>query len=79
MGRWKAIIGPKLKARCFENQQTEAKIGVAILNMRPFAHAEGHDLPWLVDENVFDLDNQWQPGSTRAMTELGRPVFKQIS
>ena len=25
MGRWKAIIGPKLKARCFENQQTEAK------------------------------------------------------
>ena len=32
MGRWKAIIGPKLKARCFENQQTEAKIGVAILN-----------------------------------------------
>ena len=46
MGRWKAIIGPKLKARCFENQQTEAKIGVAILNK---------------------------------MTELGRPVFKQIS
>ena len=46
MGRWKAIIGPKLKARCFENQQTEAKIGVAILNK---------------------------------MTELGRPVVKQIS
>ena len=46
LGRWKAIIGPKLKARCFENQQTEAKIGVAILNK---------------------------------MTELGRPVFKQIS
>ena len=44
MGRWKAIIGP-LKARCFD-QQTEAKIGVAILNK---------------------------------MTELGRPVFKQIS
>lgn len=32
MGRWKTVIGPKLKARCFENQQTEAKIGVAILN-----------------------------------------------
>jgi hypothetical protein len=32
MGRWKAVIGPKLKARRFENQQTEAKIGVAILN-----------------------------------------------
>ena len=46
LGRWKAIIGPKLKARCFENQQTEPKIGVAILNK---------------------------------MTELGRPVFKQIS
>ena len=46
LGRWKAIIGPKLKARCFENQQTEAKIGIAILNK---------------------------------MTELDRPVFKQIS
>ena len=47
--RWGAgrlLSGPKLKARCFENQQTEAKIGVAILNK---------------------------------MTELGRPVFKQIS
>ena len=32
MGRWKAVIGPKLKARRFENQQTEVKIGVAILN-----------------------------------------------
>jgi len=32
MGRWKTVIGPKLKARRFENQQTEAKIGVAILN-----------------------------------------------
>jgi hypothetical protein len=32
IGRWKAIIGPKLKARRFENQKTEAKIGVRILN-----------------------------------------------
>jgi hypothetical protein len=32
MGRWKAVIGPKLKARSFENQKTEAKIGVQILN-----------------------------------------------
>ena len=32
MGCWKAVIGPKLKARRFENQQTEIKIGVAILN-----------------------------------------------
>ena len=32
MGRWKAVIGPKLKARTFENQKTEAKIGVRILN-----------------------------------------------
>ncbi len=32
MGRWKAVIGPKLKARSFENQQTEAKIDVSILN-----------------------------------------------
>ena len=32
MGRWKAVIGPKLKARNFENQKTEAKIGVRVLN-----------------------------------------------
>ena len=32
MGRWKAVIGPKLKARTFENQKTEAKIGVRVLN-----------------------------------------------
>jgi len=32
MGRWKTVVGPKLKARRFENQQTEARIGVAILN-----------------------------------------------
>lgn len=32
MGRWKAVIGPKLKARSLENQKTEAKIGVRVLN-----------------------------------------------
>jgi hypothetical protein len=32
MGRWKGIIGPKLRARAFENQKTEAKIGVRVLN-----------------------------------------------
>ncbi len=32
MGRWKTAIGPKLKARTFENQKTEAKIGVRVLN-----------------------------------------------
>lgn len=32
MGRWKAVIAPKLKARSFENQKTEAKIGVRVLN-----------------------------------------------
>ena len=32
IGRWKAVVGPKLKARNFENQKTEAKIGVRILN-----------------------------------------------
>jgi len=29
---WKTVIGPKLKARRFENQHTEVKISVAILN-----------------------------------------------
>ena len=32
MGRWKTVIGPKLKARYFENQKTEARIGVRVLN-----------------------------------------------
>ena len=32
MGRWKAVIGPRLKARTFETQKTETKIGVRVLN-----------------------------------------------
>lgn len=32
MGRWKAVIGSKLKARGFKNQKTEARIGVRVLN-----------------------------------------------
>jgi hypothetical protein len=32
MGRYKSIIGPRLRARKFEAQQTEAAIGVAVLN-----------------------------------------------
>ena len=32
MGRWKTVIGPKLKARDFENQRTQAKNGVRVLN-----------------------------------------------
>jgi hypothetical protein len=32
MGRWKAVIGAKLKSRTFESQKTEFKIGVRVLN-----------------------------------------------
>ena len=32
MGCWKAVIWLKSKARHFENQKTEVKIGVRILN-----------------------------------------------
>ncbi|WP_392337968.1 hypothetical protein [Loktanella salsilacus] len=32
MGRWKTVIGSKLKARNFNNQKTEANIGVRVLN-----------------------------------------------
>lgn len=32
IGRWKSVIGPKLKARNLENQKTEVMIGVDILN-----------------------------------------------
>ncbi len=32
MSRWKTVIGPKLQARSFPNQKTEARIGTYILN-----------------------------------------------
>jgi|TARA_B110000908_G_scaffold169624_1_gene227174 hypothetical protein len=32
MGHWKAVVGHKLKARSFDNQKNEAKLGVRILN-----------------------------------------------
>lgn len=32
IGRWKTVIGQKLKARSFENQKTETRIGVRVLN-----------------------------------------------
>ncbi len=32
IGRYKTVIGPKLRARNFDNQKTEAKIGVRVLN-----------------------------------------------
>ncbi len=32
MSRWKMVIGPKLEARNFPNQKTEARIGTNILN-----------------------------------------------
>ncbi|MBP2449896.1 hypothetical protein JOH51_007404 [Rhizobium leguminosarum] len=31
MGRWKAVIGPKLNVRHFDNQKTETKTGVSVL------------------------------------------------
>jgi hypothetical protein len=32
IGRWKMVIGPKLKARNFPNQKTEVRVGTNILN-----------------------------------------------
>lgn len=32
IGRWKAVIGPKLNSRNFDNQKTEARVGVQVLN-----------------------------------------------
>jgi hypothetical protein len=41
MGRWKVVIGPKLKARNFPNQKTEARIGTNILDkMNGFGRAK---------------------------------------
>jgi hypothetical protein len=35
MGRYKALIGPRLRARGFAAQQTEAAVGVAVLKATP--------------------------------------------
>ena len=32
LGRYKAIVGPRLRARSFSGQQVEAAVGVAVLN-----------------------------------------------
>ncbi|WP_234908475.1 hypothetical protein [Rhizobium rhizogenes] len=41
MGRWQAVIEPKLKARHFDNQKTEAKIGGNVLNrMAELSHLD---------------------------------------
>jgi hypothetical protein len=32
MGRYKALVGPRMRARGFAAQQTDAAIGVAVLN-----------------------------------------------
>jgi hypothetical protein len=34
MGRYKALIGPRLRARGFSTQQTEATVGMVVLNRR---------------------------------------------
>jgi hypothetical protein len=41
IGRWKGVIGPKLRLRTLENQRTEAQIGVQVLNtMTKLGHPE---------------------------------------
>jgi hypothetical protein len=47
MGRYKALLGPRLRARGFAAQQTEAVIGVAVLNTTALGAAE---LGWYVAE-----------------------------
>jgi hypothetical protein len=32
MGRWKSVIGDKLRSRTLDNQRTESQIGVSVLN-----------------------------------------------
>jgi len=47
MGRYKRIIGPQLRARSFAVQQTEAAIGVAVLNRMLEARQENRMI-WLI-------------------------------
>ena len=37
MGRYKAIIGPRLRARSFSGQKAEAAVGAAVLNRMLYA------------------------------------------
>ena len=32
MGRWKSVIGERLRSRTLDNQKTESRIGVSVLN-----------------------------------------------
>ncbi|TYC60957.1 transposase [Rhodobacterales bacterium] len=32
MGRWKSVIGDRLRSRTLDNQRTESRIGVSVLN-----------------------------------------------
>jgi hypothetical protein len=43
MGRYKALIGPRLRVRGFAAQRTEAAIGVAVLN-RMLAAGRPHSI-----------------------------------
>jgi len=42
MGRYKALIGPRLRARGFAAQRTEAAVGVAVLKVLKRMLAAGH-------------------------------------
>jgi hypothetical protein len=51
MGRYKALIGPRLRARGFATHQTEAAIGIAVLNRmlaagRPDSVRRLHVIAW---------------------------------
>ena len=45
MGRYKALIGPRLRACGFAAQQTEAGVGVAVLNRMLAAGRPGARIP----------------------------------
>jgi hypothetical protein len=46
MGRWKMVIGSKLKARIFPNQKTEARIRTNILSVSK-GQREPHAQPYV--------------------------------
>ena len=72
MGRCKAIVGPKLKARTLESQKTEAKIAVQVLS-----RMNGFGRPSFDDFTLFaeaDFDNHFH-SNQRAHATVRRAVY----
>jgi hypothetical protein len=87
MGRYKALIGPQLRARGFSAQQTEAAIGVVVLNQklaagRPDSVRRMRVIAWRSGVGVISfsvLHVHQRPAGPAPITERGRPGWQKAT